>query len=121
LIVAIPDALELQVPPLTESVKVVVVPEQIGEVPVITEGNGLTVTLTVSVLTQPAALVPRTVYKVVLAGEATGEVQLVQESPVPGDHVYVAAPVPVSVVELPAQIETFAPPSTVGNGETTIV
>lgn len=87
LIVATPEALELHVPPLTESDSVVDVPEHIGDMPVITEGKGFTVTLTVSLFTQPAALVPVTVYKVVPDGEATGEVQFVQDSPVPGDQV----------------------------------
>ena len=55
---AMPDAADLQVPPVVVSVSVEVVPWQIVVVPVITFGNGFTITLTVSVLEQPNALVP---------------------------------------------------------------
>jgi hypothetical protein len=60
-------------------------------------GIGLTVTVTVVVPTQPAALVPVTVYVVVAAGFAVTLVPVVADKPVAGDHVYVDAPLAVSV------------------------
>lgn len=52
---------------------------------------------------QPLAAVPVTVYVVVVVGETvTGE-----PDSDPGIHAYVAAPVAVSVVELPVQIEAL--------------
>jgi hypothetical protein len=47
-------------------------------------GNGFTVTVTVAVLVQPAALVPVTVYVVVTVGDAVGFGHVVQLKPVEG-------------------------------------
>lgn len=73
----------------------------------------------VAVLVQPVAVVvPVTVYVVVETGETVIEAPLKP----PGFHVYVFAPVPVMVVEAPAQIVarvTVVP--TVGSGFTVMV
>lgn len=53
----------------------------------VTTGNGLTVTIEVVVLTQPAALVPVMVYVVVAVGLAVTLVPVVALKPVAGDHV----------------------------------
>ena len=50
-------------------------------------GIGFTVTVTVPVLTQPAALVPVMVYVVVAVGLAVTLVPVVALKPVAGDHV----------------------------------
>jgi hypothetical protein len=47
-------------------------------------GSGLTKTVVVSELTQPAAEVPDTEYTVVTAGVAVGLLQPVHDNPVPG-------------------------------------
>ena len=81
---------------------VVELPEQIVvlEAVAVTVGVVLTVTNCVDVLVQPLAAVPVTVYVVVDVGETvTGE-----PDNDPGIHVYVEAPLPVNVVELPLQI-----------------
>jgi hypothetical protein len=99
--------------------------EPLGQIdvfaPAETVGNGLTVTTTVSLFIQPAALVPINIYNVVVAGAADGEAQFVQDRPVAGLHEYEAAPVPLSVVDAPAQIATSAPALTVGSGLTVTV
>jgi hypothetical protein len=68
-----------------------------------TFGAGLTVIVRVEVLVHPLALVPVTVYVVVVVGDT------VTDEPVklPGIQAYVDAPLPVRVVELPAQIVGF--------------
>ena len=53
--------------------------------PALTVGTGFTATVIWSVLLHPPE-VPVTVYIVVVAGDATGLSQLVQDSPVAGDH-----------------------------------
>jgi len=60
---------------------------------------------------------------VVLVGLAVTEVPVVALSPVAGDHVYVSAPVAVSVVEDPMQIEALgeAVTPTVGRALTVTV
>ena len=68
------------------AVKVAEAPSQIvGELTVVT-GIGLTVTITVAELVQPAAEVPVTVYVVVAAGFAVTEVPVVALKPVAGAH-----------------------------------
>jgi hypothetical protein len=58
-----------------------------AEVPAtVTEGVALTVTVTLDVSLQPAALVPVTVYFVVAVGVAVGDAHVVQDSPVDGVH-----------------------------------
>ena len=56
-----------------------------------------------------------------VAGEAVGDVQAVQDRPVEGDHTYVEAPVAARVVEAPAHIVASVPALTVGNGLTVSV
>lgn len=46
---------------------------------------------------------------------------VVQERPVAGDHVYVAAPLALSTVDEPAQIATLLPALTPDNGLTVTV
>ena len=55
-------------------------------VPALTIGNGLTVTTTLSVLIQPWASVPVTIYFVVVDGFAAGEATTADESPLAGLH-----------------------------------
>jgi hypothetical protein len=76
-------------------------------------GKGFTVIVLVAVLVQPVdVLVPTTVYVVVTDGLTVIVVPL----NAPGFQVYVFAPVPVSVVEKPAQIVvTFAVVAVLGN------
>lgn len=86
-------------------VSVAVPPTQIAPLEeAVTVGGGPTVTVTVCVLVHPCALVPVTVYVVVAAGETVTVVPVND----PGIHEYVEAPVPVSVVLPPAQIEGLA-------------
>ena len=66
-------------------------------------GNGLTVTVTVRVPTQPFALVPVTVYVVVAEGE-TVTAASVAKSVEPSFQTYETAPLAVSVVLSPLQI-----------------
>jgi hypothetical protein len=61
LTVAIAKPLLDHVPPVVASLRVVEEPAQIGDVPVMPAGFGFTKTVTVSVFTQPTALVPVTV------------------------------------------------------------
>ena len=78
----------------------------------VTVGNGFTVRVTVLVPIHPAAVLPVTLYVVVVDGDA------VKLAPVPvGLHMYVFAPV-AAIVELwPAQIAAgVADAVTVGNG-----
>lgn len=75
--------------------------------PALTEGSELTLTVTIALPLQPAVL-PVTVYVVVVEGEAVTLLPVVAERPAPGDHVYVLPPVAVKVVVLPAQMPTFA-------------
>jgi hypothetical protein len=53
----------------------------------VTVGRGFTVTVTVVVLVQPAALTPVTVYVVVAVGEAVTAAPVVALNPVAGDQV----------------------------------
>ena len=81
----------------------------------VTVGNGFTVTLTAAVPVHPAALVPVTVYVVVLVGDT------VLELPVPRlcDQLYVLAPFAVNVVLCPEHIVAGdAEAVTVGNALT---
>ena len=61
----------------------------------------LTIIVCVAVLVHPAALVPVTVYVVVITGETVTDVPL----SAPGCQVYVEALLPVSVVDEPEQME----------------
>lgn len=84
---------------------VVELPAQIVvfEAVVVTVGNGLTVMVRVAVFVQPAADVPVTVYVVVVVGDTFTDAPV----KLPGIQAYVDAPLPVRVVELPAQIVVF--------------
>jgi hypothetical protein len=84
-------------------------------------GNGLTVTTTWSVFTQPLASVPVTVYVVVAVGEAVTLAVFVALKPVDGLHTYVAAPLATKLVDDPSQIAASFPAATTGNGFTPIV
>jgi hypothetical protein len=98
------------------------VPAQIDlAVPALTVGNAFTVTDTCCVSLHPNVVVPTIVYVVVTIGVAMGDVQLVQDNPVAGVHVYVFAPDAVNVVELPAHIVLLVPGFTVGLGLTVTV
>ncbi len=68
-------------------VRVPGVPLQIAISAAETVSAATLITLTVSVLRQPLASVPVTVYIVVTVGLATGLAQAVQDNPVPGDQV----------------------------------
>jgi hypothetical protein len=85
------------------------------EPPLIT-GIGLTETVTVAVLLQPAALVPVTVYVIVDVGLAVTLAPVVADNPVDGDQLYVEPPVAVKPVEKPLQIATLEPPLITGIG-----
>jgi hypothetical protein len=78
----------------------------------------LTPILTVSVLRQPFASVPVTVYTVVTVGEASGLAHAVQDSPDPGDHVYVTPPEALSSVPEPRHIVVGALARIAGKGLT---
>ena len=87
----------------------------------VTEGEGLTVTVTVVVPEHPPD-VPVTVYVVVEAGLATGFEMFGLLSPVAGLQEYeVEAPLAVSVVLLPAQIVVVPDTVIVGIGFTVTV
>jgi hypothetical protein len=64
-------------------------------------GKGVTVITIVSVFTQPGPEVPVTVYVAVAAGETV----IVLVAAPPGDQTYVLPPFPVSVTEVPTQVE----------------
>ena len=68
-----------------------------------TEGNGLTVISLVEVAVHPFAAVPVTVYVVVPGGVTF----MVEPLKPPGCQLYVLAPVPVILVDAPAQIVAF--------------
>ena len=74
------------------------------------------------VAVQPVAVVvPITVYVVATVGLAVKVAPVVALNPVPGDQVYVFAPVAVKVVLLPVHIDTSGPAFTTGNGFTVTV
>jgi len=107
------------VPPLP--VSVVEVPAQIATSdPALIVGIGLTVTVTFAVLLQPNEE-PVNVYVVVRVGVAVTLAPVVADKPVAGDQLYVVPPLPVSVVEVPAQIATSDPALIVGIGLTVTV
>jgi hypothetical protein len=82
-----------------------------------TAGRGFTAIEIFPVAVQPFASVPVTVYVVVAEGESVTEVPLND----PGIHVYVAAPLPVNVVEAPVQIVVLdAVAETIGDVYTVI-
>ena len=85
-------------------------------------GNGLTVTVTSSVLVQEP-IVPVTVYVVVVVGFAVTLAVVVPLNPVDGLHTNVAFPaeVAVNVVLAPSQITTSAPAFVVGAALNVIV
>ena len=88
----------------------------------VTVGKGFTVTVTVAVPVHPAAEVPVTVYVVVTVGDAVGLAQVVQLNPVDGAQLYVDAPLAVSEVLLPEQMEgAFGLTVMVGKGFTVTV
>jgi hypothetical protein len=88
------------------------------DVVVVTVGVGFTVIVLVAVPVHPFAAVPVTVYVVVPAGETV----TVPPLRLPGFQLYVAAPPPVSVSELPLQIVVVEDVAvTVGEGFTVIV
>jgi hypothetical protein len=68
----------------------------------------ITVTTTVVDAVQPLALVPTGVYVVVTLGDAVTVAPVELFNPVDGDQVYVAAPLAVSMVALPVQINVEA-------------
>lgn len=73
-------------PPL--AVRFNVEPAHTGELlPAVGVGNEFTVTVTVAVLVQPAAVVPVTVYVIVEVGLAVTVAPVVDDKPVPGLHV----------------------------------
>jgi LysM repeat protein len=81
----------------------------------VTVGNGLTVTPTVAVFTQPLAFVPVTVYVVLAVGDTVTD----EPDKLPGFHTYVEAPLALNEVLPPTQIAEFAELAvTVGNGLT---
>lgn len=107
-------------PPLP--VRVVELPLQIVTLePALITGSELTLTVTAAVFTHPFALVPTTVYVVVVVGFAIRLAHVLQESPVVGVHIYDTAPVAFSVVLAPRHIATFEPALTTGNGFTETV
>ena len=65
---------------------------------------GITVTVIVESSSHPSN-VPNTVYVVVEVGVAVTELPAVLLNELPGDHVYVSAPLTVSVEPVPLQIE----------------
>ena len=69
------------------AVSVVLEPLQMVAAGTLMVGNGLTVTVTVVVPTQPAAEVPVTVYVVVVVGFAVTLAPVVALNPVAGDQV----------------------------------
>ena len=70
------------------AVRVNVEPAQIGELlPAVGVGNEFTVTVTVAVLVQPAAVVPVTVYVIVEVGLAVTVAPVVDDKLVAGLHV----------------------------------
>ena len=89
--------------------------------PAVIMGNGLTETVIVPVLLQPAALVPLIVYVVVTVGLAVVVVHAVHDSPVAGVQVYDVPPVAVSDADCPAHTATFGPAPIVGSGFTVTV
>lgn len=87
-----------------------------------TTGPQLTVTTTVSLLTQPLALVVVRTYVVVTVGVANGFGQVVQLSPVDGLHEYVPPPVPLRVTPPPEEhMVTSVPAFAFGDSEMLIV
>ena len=91
-------------------------PEQTVALLTVTVGDGFTVTVTMPVLLHPAAEVPVTVYEVFVTGET---LMVLVVGPV--FHVYVDAPLPVSITLCPAQMAAEAEvAATVGNGLTVI-
>jgi hypothetical protein len=96
---------------------VVVAPAQIVAAlgVIVASGWFTTFTVTVSVSTQPFALVPVTVYVVVTSGDATTVAALVVLKPAAGLQTYVVAPVAISVVLAPLQIVASLPAFTTGN------
>jgi hypothetical protein len=99
-----------------DALNVVESPKQIAVLvaAAITVGPENTVNVTVFVLVQPP-FAPVTVYVVVTVGLTTTDVPV----KAPGIHVYVVAPLPVKVAELPAQTAVgFATALTVGIGLT---
>jgi hypothetical protein len=77
-----------------------------GGVVTVTTGRGLTVTVTCPVAVHPFD-VPVTVYVVVEVGFAVTGEPVDALSPVDGVHEYVVAPVAVSEVDCPLQMETL--------------
>jgi hypothetical protein len=67
----------------------------------VTAGLGMTVTITVSLDTQPAADIPTTTYWVVTDGVAIGLAKVAEFNPAEGDQKYVEAPVALRETELP--------------------
>jgi len=85
----------------------------------LTDGSACTVMVRMVELIHPDALVPVTVYVVVIAGAAITEFPEVADSPDAGLQLYEAAPVALRVAEPPAQIAVVAgDTTTVGAGLT---
>ena len=96
--------------------KVTDVPAQIDWLgPPLTAGSGFTVTVTEAVFVQPFASVPVTVYVCVVLG-ANGTPLMT-----PLFQLYVTAPVPFRVTDVPAQIDWLGPALTVGKAFTETV
>ena len=104
-------------PPVTEIVELWPLQTAVGDAVAVTVGSGFTVRVTVLVPVQPAAVVPVTLYVVVVEGVA------VKLAPDPlGLHVYVLAPDAAMVELWPAQMAAgVAVAVTVGNGFTVSV
>ena len=99
---------------------VVLCPLQIVTGGLIVTTGLFTVTVTIS-LDDPQMSVIVRVYVVLVVGPATGFWQVVQLSPVDGDHTKVPAPLPSNVVLLPLQIVTSFPALAEGDAGVVIV
>ena len=84
--------------------------------PALTDGNGLTTTVTCPVPMHPLVSTPVMVYTVVVVGLAVGLGQLPQDKPEVGDQLYVVAPVAVSCTLLPLHMDLLAPALITGSG-----
>ena len=78
------------------AVRMPVVPLQMVIVVEATEGNELTVTVVATVLLQPWALMPVTLYTVLDVGDT-----VIEDAAPPGDQVYEMPPFPPSTADCP--------------------
>jgi hypothetical protein len=84
-------------------------PMHIAMLPIMPDGTGFTLTVTVADATGIPITVELTVYVVVTDGVAIVLAQVVQESPDAGSHIYPEPSVAVKVVELPRHIAVLLP------------